>query len=130
MSISIALAPAEQVAGFRPAWRSLLEARWQQRLITLTELSLAYHDAAERAGSGYRPAVQAGAVTPQVRRLLRLLREATAAQRALRDTEEALARLSDGRYGQCEQCSAPIPVAELLSEPEVRYCAKCLQALG
>jgi DnaK suppressor protein len=129
MSISIAPAPAEQVAWSGPAWRSLLEARWQQRLITLTELSLAYHDAAERSGSDYRPAVQAGTVTPQVRRLLRLLREATAAQRALRDTEEALARLSNGRYGQCEQCSAPIPVAELLAEPEAHYCGKCVQAL-
>jgi RNA polymerase-binding transcription factor DksA len=126
MSISIAPAPAEQVAGSRPAWRSLLEARWQQRLITLTELSLAYHDAAERADGGYSPAVQAVAATPQVRRLLR---EATAARCALRDTEEALARLSDGSYGQCEQCSAPIPVAELLAEPEARYCAECVRAL-
>jgi DnaK suppressor protein len=124
MSISIAPAPAEQVAGSRPAWRSLLEARWQQRLITLTELSLAYHDAAERPGGGYSPDGQAE--TPRARRLLR---EATAAQRGLRDTEEALARLSDGSYGQCEQCSAPIPVAELLAEPETRYCAECVRAL-
>ena len=30
-----------------PQWRALLEARWQARLTELTELSLAYHAAAE-----------------------------------------------------------------------------------
>jgi RNA polymerase-binding transcription factor len=124
MSSQIALAPTEQAAMSRLAWRSLLETRWQQRLSTLTELSLAYHDAAERSGAGYSPAARGE--SPQVRRLLR---EATAARRSLYDTEEALARLSDGSYGQCEQCSAPIAAAELLAEPETRYCAECAAAL-
>jgi hypothetical protein len=70
-----------------PRWRALLEARWQARLQQLTELSLAYHDAAAYAGArpgdhaaarrqrpsavgwpmsrrrspGWRPAVSAGA---------------------------------------------------------------------
>jgi DnaK suppressor protein len=106
----------------RPAWRGMLEARWQQRLSALTELSLAYHDATERSG-GYRPDGRGG---PREIRLL--MREAAVARCALRDTEEALARLTDGSYGQCEQCSVSIPAAELLAEPEIRYCAKC--ALG
>src|SRR5689334_18932478 len=29
---------------FSPAWRSVLESRWQQRLAAVTTLSLAYHD--------------------------------------------------------------------------------------
>jgi len=125
MSSQIALLPTdEQAPGFGPAWRGLLEARWQQRLSTLTELSLAYHDAAERSGDGRGPAPRAG--DPRVRRLLR---KATAARRALRDTEEALARLSDGSYGWCEQCAAPIAAAELLAEPETRYCAACATPL-
>jgi DnaK suppressor protein len=102
------------VAGPRPtlpAWRSLLEERWQQRLSTLTELSLAYHDA------------------PQSAQLKMLLREATAARRALSDTEEALARLSGGDFGLCEQCSVLIPAARLLAEPEARYCADCVRAV-
>ncbi len=119
MSSSIVLAPAGHAAGPSPAWRGLLEARWRQRLTAVTELSLAYHDAAERSGGGRGPGG-----TRQVRRLLR---EATAARRALFDTEEALARLSDGRYGRCEQCSAPIPTAALLAEPETRYCAGCVR---
>ena len=125
MSSQIALLPTdEQAPGFGPAWRGLLEARWQQRLSTLTELSLAYHDAAERSGDGRGPAPRAG--DPRVRRLLR---KATAARRALRDTEEALARLSDGSYGWCEQCATPIAAAELLAEPETRYCAACATPL-
>jgi DnaK suppressor protein len=101
-----------------PAWHSLLEERWQQRLSTLTELSLAYHNAAERCGQ------PAGAA--ETARLQRLLREATAARRALGETEDTLARLSDGSFGRCEQCSRPIPTAELLAEPETRYCPDCI----
>jgi DnaK suppressor protein len=125
----IALLPSDdQAPGFRPAWRSFLEARWQQRLSTLTELSLAYHDAAERPGDGGGPAARTGdpGEDPRVRQLLR---KATAARRALRDTEEALARLSDGSYGWCEQCAAPIAACELLAEPETRYCAACATPL-
>jgi len=102
-----------------PAWHSLLEERWQQRLSTLTELALAYHEAAESGGG--RPAGDA-----ETTRLQRLLREATAARRALGETEEALGRLSDGGFGRCEQCSGSIPTTELLAEPETRYCAGCV----
>jgi DnaK suppressor protein len=56
------------------------------------------------------------------------LREATAARRALGETEDSLARLSDGSFGRCEQCSRPIPTADLLVEPETRYCAECITA--
>jgi DnaK suppressor protein len=106
-----------------PAWRSLLEARWQQRLGTLTELSLAYHDAAEGGRRGQSVTDQ-----PEGRQLRQLLRETVAARRALSDTEEALARLTAGSYGQCEQCSAAIPTARLALEPEIRYCERCARA--
>jgi RNA polymerase-binding transcription factor DksA len=49
---------------------------------------------------------------------------------ALSDTEEALARLSAGSYGRCEQCGAEIPVAELAAEPEARYCGGCVGQPG
>jgi DnaK suppressor protein len=101
-----------------PAWHSLLEERWQQRLSALTELSLAYHDAAESCG---HPAAAA-----ETGRLQKLLREATAARRALGETEDCLARLADGSFGRCEQCSGSIPTAELLAEPETRYCPDCV----
>jgi len=104
-----------------PAWRSLLESRWQQRVGTLTRLSLAYHEAAERSG-GHHARGQAG--TQQLRRLLQ---ETVAARRALCDTEEALARLSAGHYGSCEQCDVDIPAAQLAREPEARYCERCFR---
>jgi len=103
------------------AWRSLLEERWQQRLSTLTELALAYHDA--EAARGSRPGDAADAETTELRRLLR---EATAARRALSDTEASIARLAAGSFGRCERCAGPIPTSELLAEPEARYCADCV----
>jgi RNA polymerase-binding transcription factor DksA len=105
-----------------PAWRALLEARWQRRLAAVIRLSVAYHDASDRLGEGRRAG--AGGERSQVRRLMR---EAVAARRALSDTEEALARLSAGNYGRCEQCGAPIPLDELVAEPEARYCRGCVR---
>ena len=80
-----------------PIWRALLEAQWRARLQEVTELSLAYHDAA---------AVTAAATAgpPGERKLRQLLRRAIAARRALADTDEALGRLASGRYGLCEVC--------------------------
>lgn len=103
-----------------PWWRALLEARWQARLRQVTELSLAYHDAAEHA----RDERDSGdhAAMPQLRRLMRL---AVSARRALADTEEALSRLSARRYGYCENCAAAIPHRLLALTPEARYCPRC-----
>ena len=101
-------------------WRSLLEAQWQARLRDVIELSLAYHDAAERAQGGRHTGDHAAAG-----RLRNLLRRAVTARRALADTEEALARLSEGRYGRCEQCAAVIPASRLAPTPDARYCPRC-----
>ena len=92
-------------------WRALLEARWQDRLHKVTELSLAFHDA-EQAAQPHRSASH-------------LMRRATAARRALADTDDALARLAEGEFGRCEQCCEPIPSARLLRVPEDRYCPSC-----
>ncbi len=66
-----------------PVWRALLEAQWRARLQEVTELSLAYHEAA---------AVTAAAPPgpPRKRKLRQLLRRAIEARRALADTDEAL----------------------------------------
>jgi RNA polymerase-binding transcription factor DksA len=104
-----------------PRWRTLLESRWRARLLEVTELSLAYHDAAaapvRRAGDG--------GAEPGGRQLRRLLNRAVAARRALADTEEALVRLASGHFGRCEHCAAPIPTAQLAGTPEARYCPRC-----
>ena len=98
-------------------WRELLVSRWQAELVQVTELSLAFQQAADAAGAG------AGSVAE--RGVRRLEWRTVAARRALADTEEALGRLSAGRYGQCEQCAADIPADWLLRGPEARYCPGC-----
>ena len=101
-----------------PVWRALLEAQWRARLQEVTELSLAYHDAAAVAAA-------APAGMPGKRKLQRLLRRAIAARRALADTDEALGRLASGRYGLCEGCGAAIPAWLLTGTPDARFCPRC-----
>jgi RNA polymerase-binding transcription factor DksA len=101
-----------------PQWRALLEARWQARLEELTELSLAYHAAAEGVLDGR-------AAEPGQREAQVLLRRAVAVRRRLADVEEALGRLAVGRYGRCEQCGSPVPHGLLALIPETRYCPRC-----
>jgi RNA polymerase-binding transcription factor DksA len=101
-----------------PQWRALLEARWRARLEELTELSLAYHAAAEAI-------VDAWVDERAQREAQLLLRRAVAARRKLEDVEEALGRLTAGRYGRCEQCESAIPAGLLALIPEARYCPRC-----
>lgn len=106
------------IAAFPVAyWRELLSARWQAELVRVTALSLAFLQAAEAAGAG--PGRTAG------RQVRQLGWRTAVARRALADTEEALGRLSAGRYGRCEQCAADIPADWLLRRPEARYCPAC-----
>jgi RNA polymerase-binding transcription factor DksA len=107
--------------GRAPRWRSILEARWHARLQEVTELSVAYHDAAAAPALG----ASGDEAPPARRRLRRLLRQAVTARRALADTEDALARLADGRYGHCEYCASALPPGVLALEPETRYCLRC-----
>ena len=62
--------PARPLAGRRPAdpgdprWRVLLESRWRARLLEVTELSLAYHDAAAAPALSDGPDARWAAATP------------------------------------------------------------------
>jgi len=108
-----------------PRWRALLEMRWRARLQEVTELALAYHEAAAAAaGPGGGGSGEGGL---QVQRLQRLT---VTSRRALADTEEALARLSAGRYGRCESCAGAISARRLAAMPETRYCARCARGRG
>jgi RNA polymerase-binding transcription factor DksA len=109
-----------------PRWRALLEMRWRARLQEVTELALAYHEAA----AGGRGAGRSGDDRLQAQRLRRLQRRTVTSRRALADTEEALARLSAGRYGRCESCAGTIPAQRLAATPEARYCARCARGHG
>ena len=102
-----------------PRWRVILEERWRDRLQRVTELSLAYHGATAQASSG-----------PKDEGARRLLSQAVAARRRLADTEDALGRLANGRFGQCEQCQELVSETLLAAAPEIRYCAECVAAVG
>lgn len=99
---------------YGPRWRAILEERWRERVQEITELSIAYHSAAAGALDG-----------GEDERTRRVLRRAVAARRRLADTEDALARLTAGAFGRCEQCGAPIPAGLLAAAPETRYCPGC-----
>jgi DnaK suppressor protein len=109
-----------------PHWRVLLESRWRTRLLEVTELSVAYHDAAAAPVTDHAPD---GTAEVGVGQLRGLLNRAVTARRALADTEEALVRLAAGAFGRCEHCTGPIPPARLTLEPEARYCPRCAPAV-
>jgi DnaK suppressor protein len=46
----------------------------------------------------------------------------------LRQVEEALQRLSSGRYGACRECGESIAQARLLAQPAAERCAACQTA--
>jgi RNA polymerase-binding protein DksA len=49
---------------------------------------------------------------------------------ALREIDDALARIARGTYGICERCGQPIPRARLEVIPYARLCMKCSKAAG
>jgi DnaK suppressor protein len=48
--------------------------------------------------------------------------------RELRAVERALDMIRTGRYGQCEVCEQPIPIARLQALPFTPYCIDCQRA--
>jgi RNA polymerase-binding transcription factor DksA len=47
------------------------------------------------------------------------------ARRALADVAQALRRLAEGSYGQCEGCRDDIPLDDLELMPAARWCRAC-----
>ena len=54
---------------------------------------------------------------------LRML--AAHARQGIADTAQALRRMTEGRYGVCEDCRNPIPLGRLRSLPHARQCVAC-----
>jgi RNA polymerase-binding transcription factor DksA len=103
---------------------------WRARLHYVTELALTYHEAAAAGHSAGGSGEGGLQVAQRLRRLRRLQRRTVTSRRALADTEEALARLSAGRYGWCESCASAIAAQRLAATPEARYCARCARGRG
>jgi DnaK suppressor protein len=100
--------------------RAQLEDSWRTRLGRVTELSLAYHDAAQLARQG-----TAAERSRAARRARRLARAVVSDRQALMEIEAALDRITHGQYGRCEQCREPMSAALLASHPQARYCSEC-----
>lgn len=49
----------------------------------------------------------------------------TSLEKQLKEIIEALARISAGTYGKCENCSAEIPVERLRAYPAAKKCLSC-----
>jgi DnaK suppressor protein len=47
-------------------------------------------------------------------------------EQILNDVDRALERLSEGNYGKCDTCAAPILVADLVADPTRRVCEQHL----
>lgn len=46
-------------------------------------------------------------------------------RRELADIDAALARIQEGRYGDCLSCGGPMGLQRLRAIPEARYCMAC-----
>jgi DnaK suppressor protein len=107
-------------------WRGLLDSRWQAEVRRVTELSLAFCDAAEHMRKfASPPGQEAGELQLAAGLLRRAEGRAVAARRSLADIEDAMGRLTAGRFGRCEQCGTDMPARWLTRRPEARYCPRC-----
>ncbi|MEK7477391.1 MAG: TraR/DksA family transcriptional regulator [Candidatus Coatesbacteria bacterium] len=50
-----------------------------------------------------------------------------AGRRSLKDIEDALLRIRDGNFGNCERCTKPIDEARLEAVPSARMCIACAE---
>jgi DnaK suppressor protein len=55
--------------------------------------------------------------------------QADANRRLLRTVEEALIRIREGTFGECDGCSGRIALARLKAIPWARYCVSCQEEL-
>jgi RNA polymerase-binding transcription factor DksA len=62
--------------------------------------------------------------TTDLARAMNALRMYTARE-ALEEIEAALARVEAGTYGICLACDRPIPLEQLVTIPQARFCAAC-----
>jgi RNA polymerase-binding protein DksA len=50
-------------------------------------------------------------------------------EQTLKEIDEALSRIEQGKFGRCEECGGPIPRARLQALPYTRHCVSCARRL-
>ena len=91
--------------------RSALLAALAGDLKTLTELSQAGGDLADVALDTAQEDITSQMAEVESRELTRV--------------DEALGRIHEGKYGVCEECDKPIPLARLKALPYATLCIQC-----
>ena len=102
----------------RPA-RTVLEEQWRQQVADIIQLSYDALTPSDEDDDGSR--ANGLHVTTQL---------LAAARQQLAETEAALARLDDGTYGLCVDCSNRISAERLEILPAARHCVACQVARG
>ena len=98
---------------------ALLHAEQAGLQAQLTELGFADQGSGLSYDSNFADSSQVTAERGEAEALGASLRE------TLEDVERALAKLSDGTYGTCEDCGEPIDPLRLEAKPAARYCMNC-----
>ncbi|WP_088285825.1 TraR/DksA C4-type zinc finger protein [Ideonella sp. A 288] len=109
-----------------PAERSQLEARLRERLQSLRARMSTQLDGLSRAEHAREVLLQDGDDGPQRdadREVDFAMTDREGAEFAA--TEQALARLAAGTYGECADCGADVPYARLALEPQALRCVAC-----
>jgi len=99
-------------------------ARIMGELRQIEEVNL--HDGTANAGSDFNSLAEVG--TDNFDRETALKVASTEAE-SLQEIDEALRRVDDGIYGDCEGCKKPIPKKRLEVNPWARYCVECQSKL-
>ncbi len=97
-------------------YRHLLEEERGQLLAQLAELGVGEGVGELNYDSNFADSSQVTAERGEVDALAGQLRE------SLEEVAHALTKLSDGTYGTCEECGAPIGEARLEAMPSTRFC--------
>jgi len=108
-----------------PEQLALLKSMLEQRLDALAHVEPAV--ASEPAGELPVSEVETSPLDRATVRLLNDLTREAAGQRTkeAQVLRQALARIEDGSYGDCEECGQPIGASRLLARPEARLCIAC-----
>jgi RNA polymerase-binding transcription factor DksA len=94
--------------------RETLQDRWRDQVRLITELSVDLHTVLGNDDDDESD-IDAAAVAVAV----------SHARLRLGEIEQAMRRLDERSFGRCFSCLSPLPLSDLVSEPEARHCADC-----
>ena len=110
------------------AWMNEAREALRQRRSSLCGLLRSNGAEAEGSWGGRKPDPVDEAVGASAEKVLERLSEVE--RRELRDIEDALVRIEQGRFGHCARCGGAIGRYRLRAIPEARHCMACSAQVG